>query len=318
MGPARRVKAKGVASEPKLLYCPACEKAFPVFKHIQDTISKLGGPVERTDIDKLIFKGEFSSVPEVNSMQKVAIANFSNGHDPLHRPTCLKSKKAQKEKKCRSSMPAKPEPSTYIRLLYANCGCDGEVDAEADRKTIEENEAELKSILDPENSHEDLVEDSNLDEESKQTDPSKAVCQFCQQKKKVVSMEIRLERSNCSVWFTSHCPLIQDCFSCNNNIQYIRNHTISLYDGCYITKSTKENAESLAGASAGMTRSFRRELEVEEEEKKAAIDAAADDIEEVPVVLGDSDTRKAQRRLNATVRGHTSSELIGSPMAALL
>ena len=152
MGPARRVKAKGLSSEPKLLFCPACDKAFPVSKHIKDTISKLGGPIERTDIDKLIFNGKFSSIPEVNSMQKVAVANFNNGHDPLHRPTCLKSKKAQSEKKCRSNMPAKPEPRTYIRLHYASCGCEGEINAEADIKTIEEDEDEIKSELDPDNS----------------------------------------------------------------------------------------------------------------------------------------------------------------------
>ena len=57
------------------------------------------------------------------------------------------------------------------------------------------------------------------------------VCSCCGLQSTLSSVEVALRRGVVSWWLTQHSDVLQLCFACKNNVQYIKNHTLSFYNG---------------------------------------------------------------------------------------
>ena len=279
---ARYTRKRGSVSEMKILSCSGCDKSIPVSSFVNATLNVMSadGPINRKKIDAIIWSGVHSSSPLQANIESVARMVHCNGHDPLHRRTCSKSKRARDTGMCRFNAPYKPKTGSVV-LNYDKCA-----DCQTDNKT----------------------EDPSDDNDDDLTDVPAGVCANCKEKLVLESVTISNTRNLASVWYTQNNHVIQSTLGCNNNVQYIRNFNISKYDGCYITKSTKENANSLSGAMAGVHRALRRE----HQNLNALLqnDSGSETKE--------TDHRTGMRRVNSAWRGNTASEIIGAPMAGLL
>ncbi len=149
---------------------------------------------------------------------------------------------------------------------------------------------------------------------------SKAIhpkCTFCGAIRDIQSIAIDLKRDPASAWFNQCNVPIALAMECNNNVQYCKNCRVSFYCGMYGTKSSKENTEALADAVKEVLRCVRKEEMEDYQNEHSVVQGPSTELGDPPELMVKPPMLVGLRRLNAGWRGHTGSETIGGPRAAL-
>ena len=118
------------------------------------------------------------------------IIGAQQSHQPCHRTTCLKSKKAQLSGCCRANLPACACATTKVEPIYA---CAAHPDA--------------------------LPLETDSEEGDGSCDTPKR-CSECSACMPIVSLKISLRRDPTDAWVAAYNITMGECFGCNNNVQY--------------------------------------------------------------------------------------------------